>query len=164
MTERFLKFFNALIKNEGEYSDDKADSGGKTLYGISQNNFPSQFAQCVALWKQDKEKALEFAKGFYFASFYKTIYEFIKDEKVAFKIFDLGVNMGMVKAIKLLQDSLGITNDGIFGQNTLEAVNAKDCYHNYLNEAEKYYRRIVYQNPEKNKFLKGWLNRLARAA
>ena len=164
MSERFLKFFNKLIENEGEYSDDKADSGGKTLFGISQNNFPSQFAQCVALWKQDKDKALEFAKSFYYANFYKTIYDFIKDEKVAFKVFDLGINMDMVRAIKLLQDSLGIDNDGIFGQNTLEAVNSKDCYQNYLDEAEKYYRRIVNQSPEKNKFLTGWLNRLQRTA
>jgi lysozyme family protein len=162
MTDRFNKFFNALIKNEGEYSDDKADSGGKTLYGISQNNFPSQFAQVVALWKQDKVRALAFAEDFYFANFYKTIYELIHDEKIAFKVFDLGVNMGMVKAIKILQDSLGITNDGIFGQNTLDVVNCRDCYQSYLNEAEKYYRRIVYQNPEKTKFLKGWLARLRR--
>jgi lysozyme family protein len=70
--------------------------------------------------------------------------------------------MGMVKAIKILQDSLGITNDGIFGQNTLDVVNCRDCYQSYLNEAEKYYRRIVYQNPEKTKFLKGWLARLRR--
>src|ERR1017187_329336 len=162
MSDRFLKFFNKLIENEGEYSDDKADSGGKTLYGISQNNFPSQFAQCVALWKQDKERALQFAENFYFAFFYKTIYDLIKDERIAFKVFDLGVNCGTVKAIKLLQRAIGCNDDGIFGQITLESVNSKDCYSDYLKEAEQYYRNIVYQNPEKTKYLNGWLARLAR--
>jgi len=162
MTERFLKFFNTLVLNEGTYSNDPDDSGGKTIYGISQNSFPSQFAQCYALYKQNPELALNYAKGFYYATFYKPIYENIHDERVAFKVYDLGINMNPPPAIKLLQRAVDCDDDGIFGQNTLAAVNSKDCYQDFLTEAKLYYRDIVFHNPKKSKFLNGWLNRLKK--
>jgi lysozyme family protein len=162
MSERFLKFFGYLVPNEGTYSDDPNDSGGKTIYGISQNSFPSQFAQCYALYKRSPVIALNFAQGFYYANFYKPIYEKILDEKVAFKVYDLAINMNPPPAIKILQRAVGCVDDGIFGQNTLSAVNSKDCYQDFLTEAEKHYRDIVVAHPEKGKYLNGWLNRLAR--
>ena len=160
MTDRFLKFFAKLIGNEGSYSDNKNDKGGKTIYGISHKSFPSQFDICYALWKDSPTKALAYAQGFYFATFYKPIYENIHDEKLAFKLFDLGVNMYIVTAIRILQDSLGIPSDGIFGKCTLAAINSKDCYQDYLHEAEKHYRQIVADDPTQAEFLKGWLARL----
>ena len=81
----------------------------------------------------------------------------------AFKVYDLGINEGCVTAIKLLQEAIGCDSDGIFGQNTLSMVNSKDCYQDYLNEAEKHYRDIVGKNPKDKKFLNGWLNRLHRS-
>lgn len=162
MTDRFLKFFGTLVPNEGIYSNDPDDSGGKTIYGISQNSFPSQFAQCYALYKQDPKMALRYAQGFYYSNFYKPIYEQIHDEKVAFKVYDLGINMNPPPAIKILQRAVGCVDDGIFGQITLAAVNSKGCYQDFLTEAEKHYRDIVTAHPEKKKFLNGWLNRLER--
>jgi len=65
-------------------------------------------------------------------------------------------------AIKLLQRAVDCDDDGIFGQNTLAAVNSKDCYQDFLTEAKLYYRDIVFHNPKKSKFLNGWLNRLKK--
>lgn len=160
MTDRFIKFFTQLIKNEGGFSDDKNDSGGATIYGISVNNFPSQYSVIHELYQKDKPNALLYAQSFYNANFYKPIYDRIKDEQIAFKLFDLGVNMGMIPPIKMLQRSCGVPDDGIFGECTLNAVNSKDCYKLFIAEAEKYYVSLVNKNPQNAKFLNGWLNRL----
>lgn len=164
MSDRFLKFFGHLVPDEGTYSDDPDDSGGRTIFGISEASFPNQFLVCYNLYQtQGKEKSLAYAQQFYAANFYKPIYDQIHDERVAFKVYDLGINEGCVTAIKLLQEAIGCDSDGIFGQNTLSMVNSKDCYQDYLNEAEKHYRDIVGKNPKDKKFLNGWLNRLHRS-
>ena len=156
-------FFTQLMLNEGVESDDKADSGGHTIFGISQNNFPNAFADVYNLYKSGSiEQAKQKALSFYTSEFWNPLYGQINKSNVAFRLFDFGVNGGKVESVLLLQRTLEITEDGQFGNNTLNAVNEADntLYDLYNQELINHYHHIVANNPSEAKFLQGWLNRL----
>jgi lysozyme family protein len=77
--------------------------------------------------------------------------------------FDTAVNMGVGRAVKLLQASLGCGVDGAFGPATRKAVESCDlgtAVSGYCQAREDFYRRLAAQKPKLAVFLKGWLNRL----
>jgi len=63
MKENFDRSFYLLMEFEGIYSDDPDDTGGKTLYGITQNNFPKEFEEISKI--KTPEYRLAYAKDFY---------------------------------------------------------------------------------------------------
>ena len=67
------------------------------------------------------------ATAYYAQNYWKSYYSQIDSQAIANKLFDLGVLFGVQTAIKFLQSTLGISTDGVFGINTLEAVNSADA-------------------------------------
>ena len=68
-----------------------------------------------------------------------------------------------VNGIKIPQQLLGVKADGIVGQKTLAALNAKEphAFFNLIkNRREQFFNTIVRNNPSQKVFLKGWLRRL----
>lgn len=165
-------FFTQLMENEGIYSDDKADSGGKTIYGISRNNFPNAFDSVMQSYNAGNiDEAKQKAKTFYEAKFWNPLYDQINKSNVQFRLFDFGVNAGKNTAVKLLQQTLNnnhfrnvLDEDGIFGTKSLLAINAADdnLYDFYNATIESFYRNLVSKNENDEKFLQGWLNRLGK--
>lgn len=83
------------------------------------------------------------------------------NEKVAGLLFDFYVNSGN-HAIKTIQRIIGVKDDGIIGAKTLYAINN---YEGNLFEQLKtnrigFFKSIVKNNPSKQIYLKGWLNRI----
>lgn len=77
--------------------------------------------------------------------------------------FDTSVNMGVGRAIRMLQGAVGANVDGKFGQQTEAAAKTKDlgqALKAYCDAREAYYRRLAEARPKMKVFLKGWLNRL----
>lgn len=67
------------------------------------------------------------------------------------------------KGIKIPQQLLGVTADGIVGPKTLAALNAKkpEAFFNLIkNRREQFFNTIVKKDPSQKVFLKGWLRRL----
>ena len=148
-----------VLKNEGGYVNNPSDKGGETKYGISKRAYPD-----LDIKNLTKEYAMSLYKRDYWEKF--PYYE-IKDDKVAIKIFDLSVNMGLQQAIKLLQRAISacgfpLVDDGIAGKLTLAAIN-KPNPNTLLDslrwEAANYYQGLANKNPSQKVFLKGWLNR-----
>lgn len=90
---------------------------------------------------------------------------------LALAVFDAGVNMGTVTAIRLLQRAINdllpqekwIAVDGKLGSQTLTAaksLDAKALALRLCDRREERYHAIVRANPTLGKFLKGWLNRV----
>ena len=170
---RYDEFYKAVEANEGGYQndpDDKGNAGKGTIYGIAYKYFPYDFLACYSLYKQGKIKeAKEYAKKFYYNKFYNPLYDKIHNEQLAFKIFDLSVNLGKTTTIKLLQTALNkygdlrIADDGVFGDYTLKAVNyaPDDFYNRFIMLVEEHYERKAKLGRNK-KFLFGWLNRLKK--
>ena len=76
--------------------------------------------------------------------------------------FDTAVNMGPVRAVKILQQAVGVNADGNFGpatQQACAACSAPDAVARYCTIREGLYRRFA-QAPSQDKFLVGWMNRL----
>ncbi len=89
--------FEDLIKNEGGYVNHPADPGGETKYGICKRYNPDI---------DIKNVTLEFAKQFYYEKFWLPMYEKINDRRIAFKLFDISVNIGKNRLRDLVNETL----------------------------------------------------------
>lgn len=174
----FEKYIDYIIKNnEGGYVDDKYDSGGATKYGISNRFLKVNKIDInndgVVNKKDIKDLTKGDAKHIYKKHFWNPLYEELKDQYVAYRIFDSSILMGKVKIIKIVQYTLRFHNikdkinqtieaDGIFGQNTLYASNNDKDLKPVLDlKIKQELTKISLKNNNK-RFLKGWINRVER--
>jgi lysozyme family protein len=152
---RFDKFIEIILDNEGGYVNDPHDWGGETKYGIAKRYFPDE---------DIKNLTLDRAKELYKQHYYKPLnLHFIRDDELALHIFDMAVNAGRIRAVRLLQQLLYIDDDGVIGPVTGGAVASAQDYVNltsaYKAKRVEYYYRIA-QYRSNMKFLKGWVNRV----
>ncbi|EEX75340.1 glycosyl hydrolase 108 family protein [Leptotrichia hofstadii] len=164
--ERFERIFDYLLRVEGGYSDDKNDKGGKTKYGITEEE-AREFGYKGNM--QDLTK--DFAKNIYLKKYYLgNKLDKVVNDKVALSICDWAVNSGRngTKNAQIAVNQLTNANldvDGIIGNKTLEALNSVDSdkflevYHNLQ---RIYYKGKVEADRTQEGFLTGWLNRVQR--
>lgn len=118
---------------EGDFSNDPADSGGATRFGITEA-VAREFG-----YKGDMASLpLEFAKAVYKQKYWDLLHLDLVaavSERVAVELFDTAVNTGVVFAGKSLQRALNVFNreqadyqdvtvDGLIGPATLRALHA----------------------------------------
>jgi lysozyme family protein len=149
---RFDDAVNITLQWEGGYVNDPADPGGETNFGISKRDHPNV---------DIKNLTVDQAKGIYKQSYWKDLYGEITSQVAGNKLFDMGVNIGVGTAVRLLQFALAVTVDGIFGVNTLAAVNnaGESILAPYKQALAQHYQDLVVRNPNLSKFLNGWLRR-----
>jgi len=155
----FNKAIPVILAQEGGYVNDPADPGGETNFGISKRFYPQ-----IDIAALTPEKA---------ATIYRTDYwdhvagDKLTNQAVATKLFSLAVNMGIVPAVKLLQQAicdcgLRLDVDGVIGAKTIAAANSvypSDLLELLKQRAVLHYQRIATLNPARQKFLHGWINR-----
>jgi lysozyme family protein len=180
MSYSFDKAFNATILVEGGYSNNPYDSGGETMYGIT-----VAVARAHGYTGPMRSLSLDEAKRIY----KKSYWDIIKlddvaaiSERIAMKMFDIGVNMGTTYAVRFLQSGLNIFNrrgkdypdiivDDKIGVNTLGALkafiklrklNGEIVLLKDLNVQQGMrYREISKDNGKNEEFMFGWyLNRI----
>lgn len=86
----------------------------------------------------------------------------IKSQSLANILVDWVWGSG-ASGIKIPQQLLGVTADGIVGPKTLSALNSQkpEAFFNLIkNRREQFFNTIVKNNPSQKAFLKGWLRRL----
>ena len=163
----FQKILNKTLGYEGVLSNDPADPGGKTYKGVTQRVYDSYRlahnlqAQDVSLMSNDECQDLYRVR--YFVGIHP---ENLADIRVAWKLFDCAVNMGVTRSVKFLQSAIGVTPDGMYGDQTKEAVinyfitnSPMGMIEQLVSEQVAFYRNIVANKPEMEKFLQGWLRR-----
>ena len=163
----FEKALAYVLANEGGYSNDPDDHGGATNFGITQKTL-DEFRQMGigSAFPMDVKYLLVHQAGIIYQARY-WFFEQIQDDRVATKAFDMAVNLGPTKAIKLLQVSANAVNpdshldiDGKMGPLTVKAINGSipsDFLEDLVSELANFY--ISLNQP---KFTKGWLNRAAK--
>ena len=146
------------LKNEGGYVDNPSDPGGPTNMGITQADMPGV---------NIKDLTVAQAETFYQKNFWNPLYDQIADQSVANKIFDMGVLCGIQEAVQYAQWStsarLTIEADGVFGPETLAAVNGTDStifLETYKAGLVFYALFIVTEHPDEKIFVNGWVNRI----
>jgi len=165
----FIEAFQKVILNEGLYSNDPDDAGGRTILGISENNWPKWAGwKIVDRLASAKEMATNaelqnLVQSFYLINFWNPILgDQITSQKIANSIFDFGVNAGSNTSMELAQKTVGSYVDGKNGNNTLKALNSFDerlfVAEFALNKID-HYCDIVDKKPTQLKYLKGWVRR-----
>jgi lysozyme family protein len=158
---------------EGGYSNNPNDSGGETYRGISRKNWPNWAGWAIidnvrhsspTIGWPDELNSYSDLQGLVIDFYRKNFWDYdgINDQDVAWKVFDLGVNVGKVHAVKILQQVVGTNQDGIYGHNTERLVNSHpsgSLATMIRTSAELYHKAIVQSHPEDAVFLKGWLAR-----
>jgi lysozyme family protein len=144
------------------------DSGGRTRFGIAERFHPELGEDFYAA---PLEIALEKAREIYRLDYWAAIRgDEIDDQRVATKLLDMAVNMGVRQAVVLCQravnaDSGLLVEDGVFGPRTLRAMNQCEPEEllQHLREAcAAFYQHLAAVRPEAQMYLRGWLAR-ARA-
>lgn len=102
-----------LFGHEGGFVDHPSDPGGATNYGISQRAYPGE---------NIKGMTLERAKFLYHRDYWGPAGCDAVPDGIKFDLFDMAVNAGVKAAAKCLQRAAGVTDDGIIGPRSLQAI------------------------------------------
>lgn len=166
MSKNFDRAIDFIFAVEGYISNNKADKGGYTKYGVAQKSH-----QNVDV----KNLTLDGAKEIYRKEYWNACKCDEFDANVGLYLMDFAVNSGVRTAAQALQKCVNrlltgksdspLVVDGKIGPKTIEA--AKRLDQNALVGALHAYRTayffgIVKRNPSQQTFLKGWMNRLAK--
>lgn len=162
----FEIFAPKLKRLEGGYVNHPSDPGGATMAGVtfevykrycSANGLPSP--TLTDLKNISNKEWSDIMKSGYWD---KLKADQINNQSIAEISSDWLVNSGVGK-IKNLQAILGVSVDGIVGQNTINAFNSANqlkLFNDIKRERTEFYYNIVKNKPSSNVFLNGWLNRL----
>lgn len=161
MQNNFEKCLEMLLVHEGGYIDHPQDPGGMTNLGVTKQTWQEWVGHDVS------EKEMRSLTPTMVAPLYKRKYwdACRADELVAgldYCVFDVSVNSGVGRAIKLLQSTVGATPDGGYGSITAALV--KKAEENPENVIELYCaRRLEFLQTLKAFpiFGKGWSRRVA---
>ena len=148
---------------EGGFVDNPLDSGGATMHGVTQTVYDryrlsiGELNQSVRLISDDEVQHI------YSEMYWTPAHCPDLSERVGICHFDWAVNHGVSGAIETLQGVIGVTQDGIFGQMTANAVQAMDestLIVDYLDARAAWYKQRVVNDPSQSVFLTDWLNRV----
>jgi lysozyme family protein len=160
MNGRFDSCVRFVLQHETEYNDDgtvkverdPSDPGGTTKFGIDQRDHPNVNVA---------ELTLDQAKEIYRAGEWTGCR--CENLKMGFDlaVFDSAVNIGTGRAARLLQQAVGAKVDGFIGPKTIAAVNGAslDALGRFIDLRQVYYESLP--KKLKERFLHGWLNRVA---
>ena len=161
--------FESLMELEGVHSDDPADAGGDTWYGISRRSYPK------IGWPPTREEAKNiYAEDFWAPMRLTQVKYYVAQEK----LFHMAVNMGTRACTRYLQMVLNrcmwpgarLVVDGVMGPKTLKALNGNT--EDMLGQRKVieglrwmsvyHYQNLAHRKPSQMKFINGWMNRAIR--
>lgn len=159
MKENFDKAFAKLIRHEGGYVSHPADPGGATNLGVTQRVWEEWVGHSVDE-KTMRGLTPEMVKPLYKRKYWDKVCGDDLPAGVDYCVFDAAVNSGPGRAIKWLQQALGVTQDGAIGPKTLAAAKAADP--KLLVVGYNAVRLAFLQDlPTWNTFGRGWGRRVA---
>ncbi len=127
-----LEIINKIIRVEGAYSDLKNDSGGRTMYGITEAVARSN-GYYGEMERLPKNLAIQIYSDSYWSPM--RLDDIIKISYIlSEKLLDCSINIGVKRSSEFLQRSINLLNkrgslyddvsvDGILGNETINALN-----------------------------------------
>lgn len=114
-----------VLKSEGGWSDHPADPGGATMRGVTLATFRIYRPGAT---KADLRNISDAELGrIYRVGYWQTVRADELPAGVDLAVFDASVNSGPVRAIRWLQEALGVPADGKIGPITLAAIEKADA-------------------------------------
>ena len=154
MLTEFEEIIEVVLHHEGGYVNDPDDPGGETNFGIAKRSHPD-----VDIANLTKDGAKEIYKEVYWDG--NKVDSLSDDLKHIY--FDMCVNQGRGRAVKILQQSAnakgaGLKVDGGMGPKTLAAMENVELDRVRAYRV-KYYADLVTRKPDLEKFYFGWFRR-----
>lgn len=148
-----------VLKEEGGEKGELIahDKGGYTKFGISTSANPD-----VDIPNLTREGA----KDIYRKRYWNPCKCDELPSPLAIAVFDASVNQGDGAARKMLQIALGVTVDGVLGENTITALHKSgpSITRRYLAQRMARYARRIMEKPDQEVFIENWSGRLMRCA
>lgn len=145
-----------ILRREGgsTSTDDPADRGGRTQYGIAEASNPEAWKDGKVT--EEEARAIYERKYLLGPGFDRVTFTPLREQLV-----DFGVTSGPHLAIANLQTTLGVEADGVLGPATLAAIpqDARRVNNELAACRIRMIGRLCQKNPSQLKFLSGWLNR-----
>jgi len=150
----FAEAFQTLLVHEGGFSNDKADSGGATRFGVTE-----AVARRAGYRGAMSELPLDLAQRIYRVEYWDAIRADDLPATLRYPVFDAAVNSGVGQAVKWLQRAAGVKDDGVIGPQTLAAVSQLDASALRMRMLSARLR-LMASLPSWPAFSRGWVNRI----
>ena len=125
MKQTYPQAISQIFESEGGYTNNPKDPGGPTDWGITLHD-AQQFWNVNATAEDVKNMPKSVAESIYEQHYAVPVRYDDLPAGVDYTVLDYAVNSGVSRAIKVLQETVGVTADGQLGPVTLQAVLAKD--------------------------------------
>lgn len=153
-----------LLLHEGGYVNHPKDPGGATNKGITQHTYTNWRVRQGVVPRDIRLLMMVELEAIYREEYYDKIQGDKLPPALAFQVFDAAVTSGPTRAVKCLQEALGVVVDGKLGPKTLAAVQSSqvdkqsriDLLADYLDIREEFLRSL----PTFKTFGNGWMNRI----
>ena len=152
-----------ILSREGGYTNNPADRGGPTNFGVTQATLAEW--RGVEVTPEDVEQmTIDEARSIYLTNYLikPRLYNINNAELLA-HVFDCAINHGPSRVIKWLQEIVGTEPTGTLDWNTTLAINnysdPDKLYSKLLARRIVFYGEIVRNKPSQSVFIVGWLKR-----
>jgi len=121
MRETLPQALTLMFGDEGGYVNRKTDAGGPTKYGITQRTLSADLGRPASI-DDVRNLTLARAEAIYRKSYWTQSGGDLLPAGLDYAVFTSGVMSGPAKAVRLLQQLVGVPADGIVGVQTFDAV------------------------------------------
>lgn len=124
MADNFDRCFDLVIRHEGGFVNHPRDPGGATNYGVTQRTYDAWQDRLGAKRRDVALISMAEVRSIYRAQYWNTVEAADLPLGIDYCVFDTAINSGPSRAVKLLQQALGVGADGIIGLQTRRALKA----------------------------------------
>jgi lysozyme family protein len=160
---RAEKLIPFILKWEGGYVNDPLDKGGATNKGITIGTYRHFYGKDKGIEDLKTMSQAQWEKIFMAGYWQPFMATHIKSQGIANICVDWAWASGATTAIRNVQKVLGVTIDGIVGDETLTAINradSKELFERIKTARIDFVEAIVKRTPSQKRFIKGWINRI----
>lgn len=125
MKQNFNTSFEKLLQSEGGFVNHPSDPGGATNMGVTQRVWEEWMGHAVDT-NAMKRLTPAMVKPLYKRKYWDKVSGDDLPSGLDYCVFDAAVNSGPGRAVKWLQQILGVTQDGVIGPKTLAAIRASN--------------------------------------
>ena len=160
MKENFDECLAHVLESEGGYVNNPQDPGGETNLGVTKRVWQDWVKREL---HDDEMRHLtpEMVGPLYRQKYWDAIQGDVLPSGLDLCLFDSAVNVGVSRAVRFVQRSVGAVEDGEMGPQSLDLVKAKNTtvlIADVCAQREMHYKSL----PTFGTFGKGWMARLDR--